>query len=292
MRRISHLVTREEEGCAVRVIVTRRMGVSRSMYASLKYKDAVLVNGERALADRRVAMGDVVTVTYDDPGACPIRPYALPLSVVYQDEDLFVIDKPAPLPSVRSAHQNDQTLENALFWHLGVPDRFVYRPINRLDKGTSGLMLVARNAYIQNIMQGMLHTAQFERRYLAVTDGVPEKKEGVVDLPIAVESRGGARRVVREDGKPSVTHYRVIGEGRGRALVSLLLETGRTHQIRVHLSALHCPVVGDYLYGKEEESLGGRFALHAAQVAFWHPIKKETIRMESPLPPELSSLLI
>ncbi len=291
MREISHVVTKDEDGRAVRSIVMRVMGVSRGMYASLKFDDAVRLNGGRALADQFVRVGDTLTVTYSDAPQTVVKPYALPLSIVYRDEDLFVVDKPAPLPSIRSAHQNEQTLENALFAHLGEPGDFVYRPINRLDKGTSGLMLVARNAYIQNLMQNMLHTDQFERRYLAVIEGAPEAMKGTIDLPIAVETPGKARRVVREDGKRSVTHYYVIEEGSGRALVSLLLETGRTHQIRVHLAALGCPVVGDYLYGKEEASLHGRFALHAASITFYHPIKKETITLESPLPNELQLLL-
>lgn len=291
MREISHVVTAEEAGSAVRAIVRRVMGVSRGMYASLKFADAVTINGGRALADRTVAEGDVLAVRYADARETALAPYALPLRVAYRDEDLLVIDKPAPLPSVRSAHQTDRTLENALYSYDGEPEDFVYRPINRLDKGTSGLMLVARNAYIQNLMQRMLHTDRFARQYLAVTEGAPRDGEGVIDLPIALETPGRARRVVRADGKRSVTRYRVIREENGRALVSLLLETGRTHQIRVHMAALGCPVVGDYLYGRSDESLGGRFALHAARVTFDHPVLKKTISLESPLPDELRALL-
>lgn len=291
MRQIVHVVTEAEAGSAVRGLVRRAMGVSRGMYSALKFADAVTVNGERALADRRVGAGDRIVVRFADaPDALP-APFDMPLRIVYRDEDLFVIDKPAPLPSVRSAHQNDETLENALFAYLGEPSDFVFRPVNRLDKGTSGLMLVARNAYIQNLLQPLLHTGAFERRYLAVTEGAPARKTGVIDLPIAVETPGRARRAVREDGKRSITHYAVLEERNGRALVSLLLETGRTHQIRVHLAAIGCPVVGDYLYGREEPALGGRFALHAAQVKFCHPLNKEIIAIESPLPGELTSLL-
>ena len=168
----------------------------------------------------------------------------------------------------------------------GVP----FRPVNRLDKGTSGLMVCAGNAYAQQRLQKLLHTDRFVRRYLAVTEGEWAGK-GVIDRPIRKESETSVRRVTALDGKPSVTHYETLASGSGRTLVRLTLETGRTHQIRVHLSALGHPVTGDYLYGEACADLPGRFALHSAELSFVHPVTGEVLSFESPLPTELHRLL-
>ena len=178
-----------------------------------------------------------------------------------------------------------------MFSHYGCPERFVYRPVNRLDKGTSGLMVIARDGVSQHRLQSLLHTEAFERVYLAVTLGAPEHDAGTIDLPIAKEDAASVRRVVRPDGKPSVTHYEVLQRSGNRALVRLRLETGRTHQIRVHLAALGCPVFGDFLYGTESEALPGRFALHSHLLTLRHPVTGDCLTLTSPLPDGLRRLL-
>ena len=163
--------------------------------------------------------------------------------------------------------------------------------MNRLDKGTSGLMAVARNAHAQQLLQKQLHTDAFLREYLAVCDGRPERDAGVINLPIG-KADEGTRRTILPGGLPSRTHYRVMEEGKaGRFLLRLRLETGRTHQIRVHLAALGCPVAGDYLYGRADGALPGRFALHSCFMQLRHPITGQEIALESPLPEDLAALL-
>ena len=164
-----------------------------------------------------------------------------------------------------------------------------FRPVNRLDKGTSGLMVLARSAYAQQRLQKLLHTDRFVRRYLAVTEGVWEGR-GVIDLPLVRESEQSVRRVVSPDGKPCVTHFETLFSGNGRTPVRLLLETGRTHQSRAHLAAAGHPVAGDYLYGQASADLRGRLALHSAELSFVHPVTGDTCSFESPLPPELGRL--
>ena len=170
------------------------------------------------------------------------------------------------------------------------PATFVYHPVNRLDKGTSGLMCVARHAHAQRLLTAQLHTGSFIREYLAVTEGVPRETAGIIDAPIA-RLGTGARRAVRTEGQRAVTHYRVEQTCGSRALLRLRLETGRTHQIRVHLSHIGCPIAGDYLYGTEHDALPGRFALHSAHLSLIHPITKERIALDEPLPDALSALL-
>ena len=202
-----------------------------------------------------------------------------------------MIDKPAPLPSSSSQKKEGPTLENALYAYAGSPEGFVYRPVNRLDKGTSGLMLAARTAHAQHLLQRLLHGSEFIREYLAVVEGAPPRDRGVIDLPIGKADGATIRREVRADGKPARTYYRVLETRGDRSLLRLRLETGRTHQIRVHLSALGCPVAGDFLYGTELDDLPGRFALHSALVRLRHPVTGEWIERESPLPSALSALL-
>ena len=183
------------------------------------------------------------------------------------------------------------TLENRLaYLYQDRPD-FVFRPLNRLDRGTSGLMAAAMNAHAAQRLQKQLHTETFIREYLAVVEG-RMAGEGAIDAPIAKEAAATVRRVVdHERGKPAVTRYRVEQTDGRYTLVRLRLETGRTHQIRAHLAHIGHPVAGDFLYGTEDPRLPGRFALHSAYIPFVHPVTGEIVERISPLPEALRRLL-
>ena len=239
----------EEDGKKVREVLRGGMGVSYSAMKSAKWNGRIRLNGENVHTDAVVHTGDTVSIRWaEDAPVYALKAYDLPLEIPYEDEHLMVIVKPSPLASQSSRNHPDDSLENALFSYFGCPADFIYRPVNRLDKGTGGLMVVARTPHAQHLMQRQLHSPSFRRRYLALTDGVPAEREGVIDLPIAKAPEASVRRVVSPKGKRSVTRYRVIRETEaGEALVLLELETGRTHQIRVHLSAIGCPVHGDFL---------------------------------------------
>ena len=209
------------------------------------------------------------------------------MNVVFESDDFYILDKPAPLPCQCSQRQTAGTLENRLAARFG--EHFVFRPLNRLDKGTSGLMCAAKHAHACQLLQKELHTGGFCREYLAVVEGIVEG-EFTVDAPITKADAASVRRVVdRKRGRPSVTHARAVAHGNGRTLLRLRLETGRTHQIRVHMAHIGHPVVGDFLYGREDAALPGRFALHSAYLALaWNG---ERMAWESPLPEELKALL-
>lgn len=288
---MDHLVTAAEDGRRLRDVLRQVMQVSYTQMKSAKWDGRILVDGLPRTVDQPVRAGE--TVTFLPDRSSPVyqpRPCQRSVSVVWEDEHLLIIDKPAPLASQSSARQPDDTLENMVFAYLGQPRGFIYRPVNRLDKGTSGLMAVAKTAHAQQLMQRLLHTPQFVRRYLAVVEGRPEPEQGTVALPIAKEDAASIRRVVTPDGKPSVTHYETLCAG-ARSLVRLTLETGRTHQIRVHMSALGHPVCGDFLYGTELPALPGRFALHSAEIDLIHPVTGERLHINSPLPDELARLM-
>lgn len=289
MPRFSHRVTAPEAGRTVKSIALKALCLSQGRFSSLKFSGGILLDGKPVHADARVAEGQELTAQWEDKAAAPGESFALPLSVPFMDTHYLIVDKPAPLPTLSSARKEGPALENALYAYLGKPRDYLFRPVNRLDKGTSGLLVVARSSHAQQLLQRQLHTDTFVREYRAVCLGRLPKEQGTIDLPLAKEP-GSIRRVVRADGLRAVTHYWVEGEKGAMSLLRLRLETGRTHQIRAHLAALNCPILGDYLYGQACEELPGRFALHAWRVAFLHPLTGETVERESPLPPELQKL--
>ena len=273
----------EEAGQCVRDILRRSMGVSYTAMKSAKWNGRIRVNGETARADRRVEAGDVVSMDWaEDEPVYALKPYELPLEIPYLDEHLMAVVKPAGIASQSSRNHPDDSLENAVYAYFGCPENFIYRPVNRLDKGTGGLMIIARTPHAQHLLQKQLHTPAFRRRYLAWTEGRPAADAGILDDPIAKAPGATVRRIVSPEGKPSRTRYKVLREQEGGALILLELETGRTHQIRVHLSHAGCPVRGDFLYGRERpEEFPGCFALHSAMVELVHPVTGETVRLTS-----------
>ena len=288
---MEHLVEPQEDGRRLRDVLRQVMQVSYTAMKSAKWDGRILVDGQPRTVDRPVRAGErILFLEAAGEPAYATKPCFRSLNVAWEDAHLLVIDKPAPLASQSSARQPDDTLENMVYAYMGQPAGFIYRPVNRLDKGTSGLMIVAKTAHAQQLLQRMLHTTQFIRRYLAVVEGCPQPLDGTVNLPIAKEDAASIRRVISPEGKPSVTHYETLRPGK-RSLVRLTLETGRTHQIRVHMSAMGCPVAGDFLYGTELAQLPGRFALHSAEIELTHPITGEKLHLILPLPEQLAALM-
>lgn len=291
MRRLCAVAALEDQGRKVKYFVRSTLGVSYRQFSALKTYGGLQVNGEVVHANHLLNCGDRVEVLLTDPPRKTVEQEETPVHIVYEDDDLIIIDKPAPLACQCSPKQPAHTLENRLAWRYRDRPDFVFRPLNRLDRGTSGLMVAALNAHACQRLQHTLHTPQYLREYLAVTEGL-WSGSGIIDLPIAKEKDASVRRIVDpENGKSAVTHYHVENQGNGRTLVRLRLETGRTHQIRVHLSHMGHPVSGDFLYGSELQTLPGRFALHSARVALLHPITGIPLEYCSPLPRSLEILM-
>lgn len=288
---VTFTVPPEFEGYKLGNLLHHQLGISSSQIKSAKWDGRIRVNGENVYVSYCVHTGDLIQ--FEDAPVIPkyaVAPMTLHLNIPYEDDDLLVIDKPAGIATSSSLKYPDDALENAVFSYLGCPQDFLFRPVNRLDKGTSGLMVAAKNPITQHALQSILHTSDFLRSYLAVTDGIPAALSGIIDLPIAKAEGPTIRREVRSDGKPSVTKYEVLSTHGNRALVRLILETGRTHQIRVHLSAIGCPVFGDFLYGSESDELKGRFALHSEHIILRLPSGR-VLDITSPLPEPLKRLL-
>ena len=288
MHELSVVISSGLAGRSVKSVALGQLKVSYGQLKRMKFSDHILVDGIPRHTDYILRAGECLRLCFPVETGPRVGAGSEALNVVWEDPDILIIDKPAPLPSVAS-RQGGETLENRVFSYLDCPEGFIYRPVNRLDKGTSGLMMAAKNAHIQQRMQRMLHTDGFIREYLAVVDGRPGEEKGVINLPIG--HGPGIRRVIDAAGRPAFTEYEVLKAGERRSLLRLKLHTGRTHQIRVHLAALGCPVAGDFLYGQEDERLPGRFALHSYRLCFCHPLSGEWVEARSPMPVNLQELV-
>ena len=293
METITRIIAPDEDGATVRHIL--RAGLHFSSHAVSRLTRAergILVNGVRARTVDVLHAGDVLAVETGDhrPPKVPVVPGPWPLPVVWEDGHLLVVNKPAGMTAHASNFLPDTpTVAGALAWQRGTD--FLFHPVNRLDKGTTGLMVVAKSGYVHDLLRRSLHTDRFRREYAAVCLGCPDPPRGTIDAPIGRDESSVIRRCVRPDGSPAVTHYEVLARGAGMALVRLRLETGRTHQIRLHMASIGCPLAGDWLYGTEDPALIPRPALHARALTLVHPVTGETLSLEAPLPPDMTSLI-
>lgn len=282
-------VSPEQAGRTVKSLLRRELGISDGMLARLRQRpDGILCNGAPVRTIDRVQAGDVLTVQVGDtrPGG-RFAPMDVPLRILFEDADLLVLDKPAGMAVHGKTDRGEATVANALAYHLGTDA--VFHPVNRLDRGTSGVMAVAKSGYIHDRLRQTLHTADFQREYLAVAEGVVTPANGVIDLPIARETPNGIRRVVREDGAAAVTAYHTLGVSHGRTLLRVLPRTGRTHQIRVHFAAIAHPLAGDWLYGAESPDIA-RPALHAHTLTFTHPVTGARLHFAADVPADMKRL--
>ena len=286
-------ITPELAGQEVNTLLRRTLGLSGTVLRRVKWlEDGITVDGKRVNVRYRVREGETLSVRLTDPAPTSgVVPAEGPLDVVYEDADLIVLNK-APGVLVHPGHGHfDDTLGNFLMWHYQqTGDKSDFHPVHRLDKGTSGLVVVAKHAHAQEKLKNQLHTNGFKRVYLAVCDGAPPNPAGTVDAPIGPVDGSPVAREVRPDSRPARTHYQVLRRWGLRTLVCLELDTGRTHQIRVHMAHIGCPLTGDFLYGTEDRALIARPALHSARVELDHPITGERLRFSVPLPDDMRAL--
>jgi 23S rRNA pseudouridine1911/1915/1917 synthase len=279
-----------------RYLARQRADLSRTRAQALIARGLVRVDGREARASLALEAGHVVEVAPDapEPTAPELRAEAIPVPVVFEDEHLLVIDKPAGLVVHPAPGHQSGTLVNALLGRLAPaePDA-AHRPgiVHRLDKDTSGLMVVARTEAAHTNLAAQMKAHRTVKRYLALVEGHMPVAEGVIEAPIGRDPRQRQRMAlvsVAGGGREARTRFRVLGEARGRSLLELQLETGRTHQIRVHLASVGHPVVGDVTYGRPQAPRPPRQFLHAAHLEFAHPVTGEWLTFDAPLPPDLA----
>ena len=290
---VSYTVSPQEDGATVRHILKAKLHFSSHAISRLtRAENGILVNGQHARTTFVLHTGDVVTAEAGDhrpPKVLP-TPGDWPLPIVWEDGYLLVVNKPAGMTAHASNFLPDTpTVAGALAWSRGTD--FIFHSVNRLDKGTTGLMVVAKSGYVHDLLRRSLHTDRFRREYRAVCLGCPEPESGTIDAPIGRDETSTVARMVRPDGLPAVSHYEVLSKRGALSLVKLLPETGRTHQLRVHMASIGHPLAGDWLYGTEDPALIPRPALHSYALTLTHPVTGEVLHLTAPLPEDMAQLV-
>lgn len=290
---ISQTVNKEFTGKTVKEFLAHKMLLSASLIKKAKQtQNGILVNGEHKFVTHTLFAGDrlEVLIETENERSQNIPSCEIPLEKVYEDEHILIVDKPGNLPTHPSLNNYEKSLAGAVmnyFDKQGI--NFVFRAVNRLDKGTSGLMIIAKNAHIHELFKKQLHTNEFVREYKALASGKIER-DCTIDAPIMREKESIIKRIVHPSGERAVTHLSVENFFDDKTLVKLRLETGRTHQIRVHLSHIGHSLVGDFLYGEETDKIA-RPALHSQRIEFLHPITRQRMMFESELPDDILNLM-
>ena len=257
----------------------RSRGISRRLITALKYIDCLTINGQPATTVTPVFPEDVVTLVFPREETLSCEAQVGDLHVLYEDDDMLAVCKPHGIATHPALGTTSGTLGNFVSYYYqsqGCP--LPFRPVSRLDKETAGLLIIAKHKLAHHSLSQQQKDGSFQKKYLALVEGIPTEKKGEIDLPIARESETSLRRVVRGDGKPAHTLYRVICSGEHHSLLELELKTGRTHQIRVHLSHIGHSIVGDHLYGTP----GNRLYLHSYAATFLHPVTQEPMELTAP----------
>ncbi len=259
-----------------------------------KMPESILLNGKWEYMRTLLKEEDALVVhVQEEASSEKIPPVEIPLDIVYEDEDIMVINKPADMPIHPSLNHYYNSLANGLAWYFERQDKpFIFRCVNRLDKDTSGLTIIAKHMLSGGILSSMVANREIHREYRAIVRGKVTPAEGTIDAPIARMADSIIERCVDfEKGERAVTHYRTVDYANDHSLLSIHLETGRTHQIRVHMKHIGFPLIGDYLYNPDMEHIK-RQALHSYRLQFIHPITGNPMDFTAPLPPDMESVLV
>ncbi|NLY54291.1 MAG: RluA family pseudouridine synthase [Firmicutes bacterium] len=282
-------VEANDDGRLLREVLRGRLGISRRMLHDLKYAGRIALNGQEVTVRARVKKGDIIELHLQETDNDRVQPEPLPLSIVYEDDDLLVVNKQAGMIVHPVPPEPNGTLANAIAWYWA--EKGENRPIRivtRLDRDTSGLVLVAKHALAQH-----LYTTRpelIDKYYLALVEGAPAPPEGLIDVPIAINPANPVTRMLDPQGRAAQTYYRVTKQLSTISLVQAQLLTGRTHQIRLHLSALGHPIVGDKQYGSSS-SLISRQSLHCAGLRLTHLRTQQEFCLHAPLPEDMQAAI-
>lgn len=288
---VTYHISPEDEGRTMKEFLRRKEGVSKKLLVRMKHEKSIFLNGEFTYLDHPLKAGDTITLVMSEEESEHIIPQEIDIHIVFEDEDIMVLNKAANQCVHPTLLHPDGTLANGVvhYWkQQGFSRKF--RPVNRLDKDTTGLVIVAKNQFAHQQLAIVQKEHQIQRMYEAVVHGKVEKDRGTIDAPIARHAESLMIREVREDGQHAVTHYEVLDRFQDATYVRLRLETGRTHQIRVHMSYMGHPLLGDDLYGGSREWIA-RQALHGRYLYFPHPRSGDAMSFEAPLPEDLMNLL-
>lgn len=284
-------IDKRHDGMVLGVYLKEQLMMSRNGLIKVKKSGSLKVNGIGVHTNTILKAGDRIEFELPDQTSENILPEHMELDIIYEDDYMIIINKAAGIPTHPSRNHYMGTLANGLMYHLmGEGRDITIRPVNRLDRNTSGLVLFAKSSHIQHLMSLESYKQNMTKEYLAIVHGRVEAGSGTVDAPIAREKAQSIVRVVRGDGDRSVTHYRLLERFEDYSLLSIILETGRTHQIRVHMAHIGHPLLGDDLYGGSQEKIN-RHALHAYNIKMLHPIEHKSMSFTAPVPDDMKLLI-
>lgn len=272
-------------------VLKLEFNMSDRLILKLKRNNKIYLNENLAFAWTPIAIGDKICVFIDfEEDSSNIIPTQISLNILYEDDALLIVNKPSAMPVHPSALHYTDSLSNGVKYYfnsIGLNKKI--RPINRLDKDTSGIVLFAKNEYIQECLVKQMKSKTFVKEYIAVLDGILSENKSTICAPISRKENSIIEREVNKNGDTAITHFELIKTINNMSLVKFTLETGRTHQIRVHSSFIGHPIIGDTLYGKSSTIIN-RQALHAYKVSFIHPITKKQISITTDLPQDILSI--
>lgn len=292
-RNIDYIIDEDSAGLRVEQFLRRKRYSGQNLSEIKRMPKSILVNGVHYYMRQELSKGDHLQVRIcETKNSEKIPPTNLPLDIIYEDDDLLVLNKPAGMPIHPSLNNYTNSIANALAYYFqsqGKP--FIFRCCNRLDRDTSGLTIVSKHLVSGSILSDMTKYREVHREYLAIARGSVTPSEGTIQAPLGRKEGTIIERTVDwEHGEDAVTHYKVVKEANGHSLVSLRLETGRTHQIRIHMKYLGYPLIGDYLYNPDMEYMT-RQALHSHHMEFTHPITGEHMSFTAPLPEDMARVM-
>lgn len=291
MTTFRYTVTKEDADIPIKKLIRREFGFSSRLMTKVKQNKSAFLNGESMPGWVTADEGDILEVTLPDEKS-DFEPENIPIFPVYEDDDLLVINKqPGVIVHPTKGHPVHTIANGVMNYMIETDQSFKIRFVNRLDMDTSGLLIIGKNSHTQASLMNQMKSNEVEKRYVAIVKGIISEDSGTVSLPIGRPDPERVERAVMEDGDMSITHYTVLERFEKYTLVELVLETGRTHQIRVHMSHIGHPVAGDYLYEGQAPALIERQALHARYLSFSHPVSGERIDLEAPLYDDMNNAI-
>lgn len=290
LRRLCITISENDSNRVLKYVLRDRLGVSASVLTELKKSPrSIFCNGLEVFANHRVMAGDRVEIVLKDETSPNIVPVDIPLDIIYEDDDVIVVNKPHSMPTHPSQNHHDDTLANAVMGYYR-ECKFTFRVITRLDRDTSGIVLIAKNKLSAAILTQQMTSGNIEKEYVAICHGVLNPVSGIIDVPIRRAENSTMLREVNLLGKKAITQYHTEYSNGEYSIVRLKPITGRTHQIRVHLSYMGCPIYGDDMYGSV--IAGERTRLHCCSICFVHPINHNKIKLEAELPEDMKEFTI
>lgn len=290
---LKYIVDDSHAGKAVKTILKHELEISERLIKKLKYDGKILCNSVPVFVNAIVQAGDVIEVNIEFTEECDeVIPEEIEIDILYEDDYLIALNKqPNIVVHPTSSHPNG-TVANAIMHHLlqkGICRKV--RPVSRLDRDTTGIILFAKNQFVQEFLIRQMKDKTFSKEYIGVVMGNFPNEKGTIDLPIERKPGSIMLRHTTPTGDPSITHYEVLERLNGATLLKFKLETGRTHQIRVHCQAIGHPLVGDTLYSDIPTPLIDRQALHSQKACFMHPRSREPFELIAPIPADINNLL-